>query len=395
MADKILNKMASLLNPRAFTKYTKMGTADEEPVSETVRSSLEESIERLEEHKFTRWPNFTVEEGYEDEDDRDPTSLPGAASTAEIFFPPRSISKRSSNPFVRLKRMCTRFPIRDMSFMVGFSFTIGSAVFVANGFFLLLPLIDPTTNFGAGTPYLTPASSVLGTIIFLLGSYAAVLEALNMKRGVTVTEGQGVEMTRSVEITPIFNKEEEIIHHRHSTQSEQSSSSHVHSEKYTPDPAQLESESDTDTSSETHHASASPERPLALLGSSEFIYWPTVRQFNHTYRYDLYLVGAIIQSVGAVVFGVATATSIPGVIDFDNTTLVDFSNLLPASLGGLLFLTASILQMLSAQKKWWKIALGSLGWHIGTYIQSLSKIPFPIITETEHNLSNRSLECGR
>ena len=43
--------------------------------------------------------------------------------------------------------MFTVFPYWDISWWVGFIFTIGSAVWVINAFFVWLPVVDPSTEF--------------------------------------------------------------------------------------------------------------------------------------------------------------------------------------------------------------------------------------------------------
>lgn len=339
-----------------------MGAQGAEGNSGTERTSFDQSLERLEADKFTEWPNFTVEEDYRDQHDRHSIRSLGALSTAEVFFPHRT-SGRRTNPVIRIKRMCTRFPVRDMSWIVGISFTIGSAVFVANGFFLLLPLIDPSTDFSVETPYLTPASSVLGTLIFLGGSWAAVLEALNLKRGMSVTKGIEVEMNASTEIRNATKSEIEVEEpksplHRHShahenTQSNPSVPSQSHSDINS---MQQPESIPSDTASDHE-----PEPTLALVGSPTFIYLPSALQFRQTYAHSLVFLSSTIQLLGAIVFTLATITSVPGVIDFSNFTLVSLTNYLPASLGGLLFLVAAILQILNAKS--WR----GIDWHIGLW----------------------------
>lgn len=337
-----------------------MEAQDTEGTSGTTSTSFEQSLERLEADKFTEWPNFTVEEDYRDQHDRHSIRSLGALSTAEVFFPRRT-SGRQTNPVLRIKRMCTRFPVRDMSWIVGISFTIGSAVFVANGFFLLLPLVDPSTDFGVETPYLTPASSILGTLIFLGGSWAAVLEALNLKRGLNVTHGIEVEMNASTEIRNAIKNDIEVEEpkspvHRHSHVREPTPSNPpVPSENHSDNHSTQQPESVPSDTASNHE----PEPTLALIGSPTFIYLPSALQFRQTYAHSLVFHSSVTQLLGAIIFTWATITSIPGVIDFSNFTLVSVTNYLPASLGGLLFLIAAILQILNAKS--WR----GIDWHIG------------------------------
>lgn len=322
----------------------------QEGPSVVQRTSHEYDVNAVVPEEYAQWSNSAVEEDHQDRYDRQSIrSL--AVDTAGIFFPHQIAGRRSTSSSLRFRNMFTRFPVRDLSWIVGISFTIGSAVFVANGFFLLLPMIDPTTDFGPEGPYLTPASSVLGTFIFLGGSWIAVLEALNLRKGVGVMGETEVEMALSTEfIKPVLTENAPLTpHHRHTHRYAPSQSSTVS--------ARPESMI-RDTTDE-------PQATHVLLGSSSFICLPTKHQLQTTYVHDQYFFASVIQLVGATIFPLATITSLPGVIDFSDATLVAWTNYLPATLGGVLFLTSAILQTINAQEKWWKPRPDIVEWHIG------------------------------
>lgn len=350
MADRILSGMAGLWASRKSAKYIQMESQGQEGLSAVGEASRGQSIETGE---YAQWSNTPIEEDFQDQHDRH-FVRPSRVDTAEIFFPHQIAGRHSPSSSVRLKRMFTRFPIRDLSWALAIVFTIGSAVFVANSFFLLLPILDPTTDFGPEGPYLTPASSVLGTLIFLCGSWLAVLEALNLRKGVNVhvnvVEGSEVEMALSTEfIKPVFTENQPLSpHHRHTHASSQSSTVSI-------EPPESLSSGTTDQ----------PQSAPVLIGSPSFICLPTSYQLTTTYAHDLYFFASIIQLVGAVIFPLATITSLPGVIDFSNTTLVALTNYLPAAIGGLLFLVSAMLQMMNVQERWWKPRPDIIEWHIG------------------------------
>jgi hypothetical protein len=348
MAAEMLKSLLS----RTSHNYTRMEAQVHEHDPAISRSSFDECLDRLEAERLKQWPNLTFEE----DDNEQDGGLSFATSSRRILFPDRSPLPQNFGVFDRLWRMVTRFPIRDTSWMVGFSFTIGSAIFVVNGFFLVLPLVAPSTNFVGETPYATSASSVLGGAIFLIGGWASVLEGLNLKRGVevTVTEAMTVEV---IDMTEVHQKSQDTRKHQ-----------------------QIQTRSDVEASSSMEHLNAPIATSIpnvvtneittsqpALVGSSAFIWWPSWHQFSNTYRYDLLFLAGIIQEIGAVIFSIATITSIPGVIDFTNTLLVSLSNLFPAAFGGFLFLVASILQIIDAQEKRWKPLIGKLYWHVGVW----------------------------
>jgi hypothetical protein len=316
------------------------------------RSSFDECLDRLEAERLKQRPNFTFEEEEDYKDQNDGLSF-ATASWRRILFPDRSPLPQNFGVLDRLRRMVTRFPIRDTSWMVGFSFTIGSEIFVVAGFFLVLPLVAPGTNFVGETPYATSASSVLGGVIFLIGGWASILEGLNLKRGAEVTVTEAMSTVEVIDMTEVHSKSQETRIQTRSNIEASSSTEHLTAPIATSIPNVTTNEITT-------------SQP-ALLGSSTFIWWPSWHQFSSTYRYDLLFLAGIIQEIGAVVFAIATITSIPGVIDFTNTLLVSLSNLFPAAFGGFLFLVASILQITDAQEKCWEPLIRKLYWHVGLW----------------------------
>jgi hypothetical protein len=347
MAAKMLKSLLS----RTSHNYTRMEAQVHEHDPAISRSSFDECLDRLHAERLKQWPNSTFEE---DGNEEDGGLSFETASWRRVLFPDRSALPQNFGLLDRLWRMVTIFPIRDTSWMVGFSFTIGSAIFVANGFFLVLPLVAPSTDFIGQTPYATSASSVLGGVIFLIGGWAGILEGLNLKRGaeVTMTEAMTVEV---IDMTEVHQKLQD-----------------------TRKQPRIQTRSENEANSSTEHLTAPTATSIsnvatneittsqpALVGSSTFIWWPSWNQFSSTYRYDLLFLAGLIQEIGAAVFGIATITSIPGVIDSTNTLLVSISNLFPAAFGGFLFLVAAILQITDAQEKRWKPLIGNLNWHIG------------------------------
>jgi hypothetical protein len=340
--------LKSLLS-RTSHNYTRMEAQVHEHDPTISRSSFDECLDQLEAEIPKQWSNFTVEEDCKDQNDE--LSF-ATTSWRRMLFPDRSPLPQNFGVPDRLWRMATRFPIRDTSWMVGFSFTIGSAIFVVNGFFLVLPLVAPGTNFVGETPYATSASSMLGGVIFLIGGWASILEGLNLKRGaeMTVAEAMTVEV---IDMTEVHRRSQDTAIQTRSSIEASSSTENLTAPIATSIPNVITSEITT-------------SQP-ALVGSSAFIWWPSWHQFSSTYQYDLLFLAGIIQEIGAVIFTIATITSIPGVIDLTNTLLVSLSNLFPAAFGGFLFLVASVLQITDAQEKRWKPLVGKLYWHVGLW----------------------------
>jgi hypothetical protein len=78
--------------------------------------------------------------------------------------------------------MFLRFPIWDVSYDVATIFTLGSAVWVLNGFLVLLPATDPAGSWPGESAWGGGVSAVVGATIFEVGSVLLMLEAVNENR---------------------------------------------------------------------------------------------------------------------------------------------------------------------------------------------------------------------
>jgi hypothetical protein len=359
MATTMFSKILNFRSRKTRHKYTQMETEDDRPA--TVRSSFDEALNRIGASRLDQWPQFPFEEQYKSHQDEQHPSA--ELSTRSRFFPTRCPVLRSSGFLNRITRMSTKFPIQDISWIVAFSFTIGSAVFVVNGFFLLLPIIDPATDFTTETPYATPASSVLGTLIFLIGGYAGFLEGLNLQRreNTNVTEGMDIEAIEIAEVRMKMDDE----HTSQETEPKSGTSSHQGDSDDTVEVPSIRASTSTLQTNEDTNAVQTTSQP-PLLSDTAFIYLPTGQQILTIYKYSLVFHASLIQFIGTIIFSMATITSLPGILPSSTSSLlIPLLNLLPASLGGLLFLIAAILQILNAQTKWWIPRPWKGDWQVG------------------------------
>ena len=81
-----------------------------------------------------------------------------------------------------LKRMFTSCPIGDISYLVAFTFTIGSLIWVLNGVFVFTPLIGSAATFPSEIVVGGGATAFIGGCVFLVGSLLLMLEAVNADR---------------------------------------------------------------------------------------------------------------------------------------------------------------------------------------------------------------------
>jgi hypothetical protein len=78
-----------------------------------------------------------------------------------------------------LMKMFTTFPYWDMAFWSGWSYTIGSAVFVIGGAFSWGPLQVPGSEFPGEAEYGVPLTFFFGVLFYQIGAVMAYLEAVN------------------------------------------------------------------------------------------------------------------------------------------------------------------------------------------------------------------------
>lgn len=106
-----------------------------------------------------------------------PTKTTSAASTTAANIPRLLLSG--------LARMALRYPLHDVSYDVALVFTLGSLIWVLNGFFVLLPLLHPDVaadNFPGESAWGGGVTAVVGATVFELGSVLLMLEAVNEDR---------------------------------------------------------------------------------------------------------------------------------------------------------------------------------------------------------------------
>ncbi|KAH7312093.1 hypothetical protein BKA65DRAFT_558712 [Rhexocercosporidium sp. MPI-PUGE-AT-0058] len=331
----------------------------------TDRSSLDGPLDRRH-SSLTKWPDVSVEEGLQN---GRPMRSPGVHSTAELVYEAQPPKQQTTRPVQRIKQMCTRFPWRDMSWMVGVTFTIGSAFFIVNGFFLLLPLTNPSTVFDSQL-YWTGATGVVGGVIFILGGFAGVLEALNLNRGGQVTVIDGITLDGDVSDMELKSDEEAMRHYSHNSSNlvapfRNSTLDFPLRQPFPSNNNNSSSNSNAPNPSAANPPSSTTATLPALYGSPAFIFWPNNPQLRTIYFRDLCFVAAVIQSIGTFIFMFAIITAFPGVMDLTNITLFYTANLLPATLGGVLFITASVLQTITTQPNWYTPRPMSVEWHVG------------------------------
>ncbi|KAH9918086.1 uncharacterized protein B0H18DRAFT_823524, partial [Fomitopsis serialis] len=228
------------------------------------------------------------------------------------------VEQRLHHPQTRLKAHLSW----DVSFWVAFVFTLGSILWVINGFLLYLPLAPsqslPHANAAAWTAF-------AGGTAFEIGSYLTVVEALNA----------GHEQLFGPALWGLMEGREH--------------------------PGE---ETSTATSSWwKRKARRAAGMKLGVRRKIDF------RWFGTTSWRELGFLASVTQLFAATVFWVSTITGLPGVIPNLSTAppiaISDVFYWTPQVVGGTGFIVSSLLMMIECQRKWWSPNLRAVGWHIG------------------------------
>ncbi|PTB69443.1 hypothetical protein BBK36DRAFT_1110127 [Trichoderma citrinoviride] len=237
------------------------------------------------------------------------------------FMTPR----RTTHPREILKTVIKTFvcyPIWDISWLVAFIFTWGSVVWVINGFFVWLPVEDPSTEFDHETTTGAGVTAFIGAIVFFeVGSILLIFEAINANRSGCF--GWAVEQL--VEKNEGGGKPRlQVVANRH----------HCHH----------------------HHQNRR---------NFNWQWFPSWHDLRTHYIHELGFLAGVAQFLGATIFGVSGFTALPGIQNhLTPQWRLNAAYWIPQVIGGSGFIVSSTLYMLETQQKWWKPAPQLLGWQI-------------------------------
>nr|POF03895.1 hypothetical protein CFP56_21651 [Quercus suber] len=248
-----------------------------------------------------------------------------------------------------LRRMATYYPVWDVSYLVAFSFTWGSVIWVINSFLVLLPYLYPTSVSADGVYYGGGITAFIGATVFEIGSFFLMLEAINENRAGCF--GWAVEQvyrsherleneTRrsAVEFVP---DKQGCTHH------------HVNTKNLIGAPV--------------HPAPAAASDPTPP-GAKSWAWWPSRYELFTHYIYDLGFLACLTQTIGATIFYVSGFTALPGMYNHLSTPAkLDGAYWIPQIVGGVGFVISGALFMIETQQHWWQPAPAALGWHIGLW----------------------------
>lgn len=255
-------------------------------------------------------------------------------TNAKIQAPPATNTLREVGRGIL--RMCTSFPVWDVSYLVATIFTLGSVVWVINAFFVFLPLLAPSTEFDGESLYGGGISAFIGATIFEVGSVLLILEAVNENR----TGCFGWALEEAFESTDA-EKSGQYLRLRPSP----SACTHHHPNK-------------------KNLVGRGNEESAA---SQSWTWWPSWYDLKTHYLHELGFLASFMQLLAASVFWISGFTALPGIYDHLSMGAEDGVYWVPQVIGGAGFVMSGFLFMIETQPRWYVPAPTVLGWHIGLW----------------------------
>jgi len=250
------------------------------------------------------------------------------------------------------------FDVGNISWLVGFMFTIGSVAWCINGFFVFLPVIHThwTANIEAEA-----WTAWVGSTIFLFGAYFGCLEALNRSHKIDFSGFKRFEHEHSIHraFDKGFGDSSRLTEKSDSpTSTLRPNTAHTRQVSIF---ARKQHAYLTPSSSATADTAVASEKTNgdANVDHSDQLHWHWA---GHRFR-EVGFTSNFIQFVGAWIFWISTVTGIPNVIPTTEGALANGVYWLPQVLGGSCFVIGPIMLMLEEQTAWYKPALHKLGWH--------------------------------
>ncbi|KAK7992488.1 hypothetical protein PG988_001282 [Apiospora saccharicola] len=250
-------------------------------------------------------------------------------------------------------RMAMRYPVWDVSYDVAIMFTIGSVIWVVNGFFAWLPLQSPSSAFAGETTLGGGITAFIGATVFELGSVLLMLEAVNENR--TDCFGWALEKEVSAAAaaaatTLAAEEEGRDDRPRLLLRPQPSRCVHHHRDKHSFLSSKLTSQVyDEERAKRTWE------------------WWPKRHELTTHYLREIGFLACLSQFLGATVFWISGLTGLPPILAALSTPTTNGIFWLPQVVGGVGFIVSGCLFMLEVQTNWYTPAPRTLGWHIGLW----------------------------
>ncbi|EKV08481.1 Integral membrane protein [Penicillium digitatum] len=252
-------------------------------------------------------------------------------------------------------QMVTYVPYWDVSYLVAMSFTVGSAVFIVNGFFVWLPLVNKRTEFHGEITVAGGWTAFVGATIFEVGGVLLLLEAFNtnhtgcfgwaLESVLEKTIEDGISHRAVNELRPVASKCE----HHHANRKSFLRENHYHA-------------------SDNAHSQRDKTGFVTSSTDGRLFRWiPSMSELRTHFFHEIGFLSSFILFVSATIFWVGAIVGIPCIFNHMSKGLIYGLYWGTTTLGGVGFTLSSLLSMLETQSKWYLPAWHVLGWHIGLW----------------------------
>ena len=225
-------------------------------------------------------------------------------------------------------RMCTVFAWWDVSWWIGMLFSVGSAIFVACGFFYWLPLAAPSTEFHDEAFIAGGVTAFVGATLFQIGAVLLIVEACNENQPGCF--GWALEQAFS-----------------HSDSDPETSTNDKLSTPTTPTARKTGLNTTTYQNCNHHHAHGAHKRSAIALqhpdSNRKWEWWPTWHELHTHYLHEIGFLGSFILAVGATIFYISGIMALPGIYNNISTPVLYGTYWLAYLVGGILFVVSSVL----------------------------------------------------
>lgn len=276
--------------------------------------------------------------------------------------------------------MCSTFPYWNMAFWSGWSYTVGSALFIISTVFAWVPKAFPGVENESLDNYGSPLCFFFGALLYQVGAVMAYLEAINdgcfagatMKR---LLQGHH-DLERQLLDAKLHRFFGHLVphHHHHDEDDDQqedaggSNWDTVVRGDSAPEEVHDAVAQRVSRREGVDHGSASKEQQEGE--SREYLtwrWWPTWHSLWHYHLREMGYIATTIQLLGVTLYGVTAVVVLPGIYGNLAWWQLLWAYWIPQAAASCCFIIASVMFTIMAQDRWYKPKWGAVSWWIGVH----------------------------
>lgn len=206
-------------------------------------------------------------------------------------------------------RMALRYPVWDVSYDVAAVFTLGSVVWVLNGFFVLLPMTEPGGAWPGESLWGGGVTAMVGATVFVAGSVLLMLEAVNENRSECFGWALEGALGRGEEDL-VLRRDEGGCRHHHQERRSLLTGKSVADVYDDNDDAKGFVEGDGKENGGDSEKGGAPKDK----GRRRWTWWPSWYELRTHYFRDIGFLACLSQMIGATIFWIAGFTGLPQIL---------------------------------------------------------------------------------